>query len=211
MDRRIEKKISLRILGIPLFTLASQVLRRQVPTAPPGPDDSGEAATRAQTSDDSQLFVINSMMLHECFRTLTRTDDEDLILLTGSCVDHLRCLERIVPVALSRKSIAGAAADDGSLAGQLIELHEFGARPLAYFHSHPGNGSLATYPSGTDKHTQSAMEDSGGDVIGGIFSRDGFVRFYGYEGEPNVKVLGNKVTQVGHNLYRLEIEEDLQV
>jgi hypothetical protein len=56
------------------------------------------------------------MFLHNCFRALTRTEDEGLHAVSGSVVGRLRTLDRMVPLRLSRQSIAGASADDRSLA-----------------------------------------------------------------------------------------------
>jgi proteasome lid subunit RPN8/RPN11 len=154
--------------------------------------------------------VISSLLLHDCFRVLTKTEDEDLHALTGLVFPRTRVLERIVPIRLSRQGVAGAEASNESLATELLRLSDFGMLPLAYFHSHPGYGPSATQPSGTDRQTQGAMEKSGSQILGGIFSRDRFVRFYANRMEPHVRVVGKRVKEVARNVYRLETEEDLQ-
>ncbi|UCD56059.1 MAG: hypothetical protein JSV16_09405 [Candidatus Hydrogenedentota bacterium] len=211
MSESIEKKLVVRVFGLSVLSLNSQTAKREA--APKTEARQPEAITDGKAirgEEEKRMFVINSMMLRDCFKRLTRTNEEDLIVVTGSCVDHIRSLERIIPVSLSRQSVVGAKADDQSLADGLINLYEFGLRPLAYFHSHPGLGIDATHPSGTDRETQSALEQSGGEIIGGIFSRDRFVRFYANGGEPNVKVVGKRVTEVEKNVYRLEAEEDVR-
>jgi hypothetical protein len=152
-------------------------------------------------------FVVNSLFLHDCFRELTRTEDEGLHAVSGSVVGRLRTLDRMVPLRLSRQSVAGASADDRSLADQLIKLNEFGLLVLAYFHSHPGQGADATTPSGTDRRTQEAMEEAGAEIVGAIFSRDGYVRFYANRFQPKVKVVGKRIEEVMPNVFHLELED----
>ncbi|HUT60686.1 MAG TPA: hypothetical protein VNA25_22805 [Phycisphaerae bacterium] len=215
MERLREQKIGLSLLGHELLAIrvcrvweeaepakphlavpaAHQPVRRlHIPCAPVGPP----------------LFVISSLLLHECFRTLTRTGDESLHALTGLVFRRTRVLERIVALRLRRQSVAGAEASNESLASELLRLYDFGMLPLAYFHSHPAYGPSATVPSSTDRQTQDAMEKSGSQILGGIFSRDGFVRFYANRAEPNVRVVGKRVREIERNVYHLETEEDLQ-
>jgi len=211
MVTEVERHFVLRIFGLSLFSLDFQQSRQQADpdskaplTKPLSADTTGEG------NDREPLFIINTLMLHECFKKLTKTASEDLHAVTGSVVDNIRSLERIVPLSLSIQNMAGAAADNRSLAIQLMRLNKFGLRPLAYFHSHPGRGISATQPSITDRETQSLMEQSGSEIIGGIFSRDGFVRFYANKSEPNVHVVGKQIIKVNNNVYRLEAEEDIQ-
>lgn len=211
MNERAEKKLVVRVFGLSLFSLDSERVRRKEPPKTEVRQPETPPADKAiEGKREKPLFVINSMMLYDCFERLTRTKEEDLMVVTGSCVDHIRSLERIVPVSLSRQSVVGAKADDQSLADGLINLCEFGLRPLAYLHSHPGFGIEATHPSGTDRDTQSVVEQSGSEIIGGIFSQDRFVRFYANGGEPDVKVFGKRVTEVEKNVYRLEAEKDVR-
>jgi hypothetical protein len=120
--------------------------------------------------DVEPTFVCNSLFLEDCFHYLTKTEDEGLHLVTGCAFDNVRSLERIVPLNLTEQSVGGANAEDASLAEQLIQIHDHGLLPLAYFHSHPGNGASATYPSHTDQQTQETMERGGSRIVGGIFS-----------------------------------------
>jgi proteasome lid subunit RPN8/RPN11 len=162
-----------------------------------------------ETAARPSIFLANSLFLHECFAMLTRTEAEDVHAVTGSVIGNLRTLDRIIPLQLSLQCSVGAEAENGSLADAFIRLNDFGLLPLAYFHSHPGYGVQATQPSGTDRQTQETMEKSGSEIIGGIFSRDGFVRFYSNRKVPNVRVLGKRVKKVEQNVYKLEIEENI--
>jgi proteasome lid subunit RPN8/RPN11 len=172
----------------------------------------GEAITEVtepKEKDGEPVFIVTSLMLHDCFKALTRTSDEGLHAVTGSTLGNVRSLERMIPLSLSAQSPGSAVADDESVVDRFLHLYEYGLRPLAYFHSHPGCGLGATLPSRTDRQTQANLEQSGSDIIGGIFSRDGFVQFYSNRRKPDVRVVGKRVRKVGKNAYKLESEEDI--
>lgn len=210
MKKIYEKKTTIRFLGIPFFAREYfSVWQRDIAadTALAQP----EPVEVPDDEDGDPIFVVSSMLLHECYHALTRTAEEDLHAVTGSVVGRIRTLERIVPVALSSKSIVGATADDISHGDALIMLYEWGLRPLAYFHSHPGHGAGATTPSGTDRRTQDQIEASATDIIGAIFARDGFVRFFANRRDPDVQVVGKRIHEVERNVYKLENCENIQM
>jgi len=211
MARLRERRIGVSVLGRELLAIRLQRILHSTPepgaTLPAVP----RAVPRVLVPGDGvPVFVISSLLLHDCFKLLTKTGDESLHALTGLVFSQTRVLERIIPLRLSRQSVAGAEAANESLATELLRLNDFGMLPLAYFHSHPGYGTSATQPSGTDRQTQDVMEKAGSQLLGGIFSRDRFVRFYANRMEPHVRVMGKRVKEVGKNVYRLETEEDLQ-
>jgi hypothetical protein len=210
MDKRFERNIDINVFGRSLFSLSScRVWQKAAPKKKPTLSSAPPADSGLKDKGGEPLFVINSLMLYECFKLLTRTEDENLHAVTGSTIGNLRSLERIIPLSLSKQNVVGAVADNNSLANSLIRLNDFGLRPLAYFHSHPGYGMNATCPSSTDKQTQATMEESGSEIIGGIFSRDGYVRFYANKCDPKINVIGKQVRKVGKNVYQLEVEEDI--
>ncbi len=210
MDRKIKSVFELKIFSLPLFSVCRYKSwykkHRKLQSASAQPEKNEKTSERKNTGS---LFVINSLMLDKCFKLLTQTPAENLHVVTGSMIGSLRSLEQIIPLRLSVQSVTGASAEDQSLVEELLKLYEFGLRPLGYFHSHPGSGISATLPSNTDRNTQTCMERSGSDIIGAIFSRDGFVRFYANSRVPNVKVLGKRVRRIEKNVYKLEIEKDL--
>lgn len=205
-----ETAVSLRLFGREVISFAIRRTRVEAAAGPepgppprlvlPGPQ---EGAARPE-------FVVNSLLLHDSYRLLMRTEAESLHAVTGSVIGSMRMLERIIPFRLSRQSVVGATSDDDSLAEELIRLNDFGLVPLAYFHSHPGSGGAATHPSRTDRDTQAALEKSGADVLSAIFSRDGAVRFFTNKGEPSLRVLGKRVQEIGRGVYQLDLEENVQ-
>jgi len=210
MNKKFERNLDINVFGRHLFSLSScRIWQKTTPEKEPPLPSVPLTDTGFEDKGREPLFVINSLMLHECFKLLTRTEDEGLHAVTGSIIGNLRSLERVIPLSLSMQNVVGAAADNGALASSLIRLNDFGLRPLAYFHSHPTCGVNATCPSSTDRQTQSTMEESGSEIIGGIFSRDGFVRFYANRKVPNVRVLGKRIKKIEQNVYQLETEENI--
>jgi len=174
-------------------------------------DEATEVTSQPATAAEAKplLFLVNTLFLHDCFTALTKTEDEDLHVVTGSIADNIRTLERIIPLRLSSQSTVGAETDEQSVVEQLIQLNRFGLLPLGYFHSHPGCGPGETEPSSTDRSTQAAFEKAGSQIIGGIFSRDGFVRFYANDVEPNVRVVGEGVKEIEKNVFQLALGKNL--
>ena len=204
-----KKKKVIRMCGLPLLSIESEHITRRERLPADGAIRRVRQRTGTNAGNEAPIFVINSMMLQECFDRATETEDENIVLVTGSRIGRLRCLERVVPVSLQAQSAVGAVTDASSLAEGYVGLYEYGLMPAACFHSHPGYGIEATHPSGTDMETQTLFERSGGTILGGIFSRDGYIRFYAKGDEPNVQVVGKKVEEVKKNLYRLDVEQDI--
>ena len=205
-----ETGVSLRLFGRDFISFTWRRTRQEEPV-PPRPEQEPRTVLHCLPgSDPRPEFVVNSLLLHDSYRLLMKTETESLHAVTGSVIGNMRTLERIVPLRLSRQSVAGATTDDDSIAEELIRLNDFGLLPLAYFHSHPGRGASATHPSRTDRDTQAALEKSGADVLSAIFSRDAVVRFFTNKGEPNIRVLGKRVQGIDRCVYQLVPEEDVQ-
>lgn len=149
---------------------------------------------------------VPSLILHDAFLLCTATTDEGMCFLAGIEVDGLAVGTRLIQAPYSHRSIAAAGADHRSLHRILIELHESGHRLLALLHAHPGNGSHANLPSGVDQQTQRAFEVTT-EMIGGIFSRDGYLRWFSASRPFRIQVVGNHVEQINKTLYRLNLEE----
>jgi len=208
MNTRRENRPELRLFGRSFFALVrASCEERAVESRKEWPGGAQQEVEEKHAEKPECIeFVTNSMFLAECFEHLMQAADESLHCVTGSIVNGSCFLERLVPLELAYQGVAGAKALDVSLAEQLARVHEFGLRPLAYFHSHPGKGSGATYPSRTDLATQREIEKSGAKMVGAIFSRDGYVRFYAEGFAFRVTVVGSKIRQVGNNVWKLEIQ-----
>ena len=206
MAERHERSFTISLFGRELVAVRRHRTQHEVASVAETEPKTGAVCRAPARKDPQPIFVTSSIFLQDCFGLLTGTPEENLHAVTGLVLGRVRILQRIVPLQLSLQSVAGATADNESLAAELIRLNEFGMLPLAYFHSHPSSGVSATMPSGTDRRTQTTMETSGAKIIGGIFSRDGFVRFYANGFAPQVRVTGKRVKEIDKNVYRLEID-----
>lgn len=197
-----EKKAELPCLTSDEQTLAVPVVRGNVDG---DPGDHGKQPTR---------FVIDSIVLLESFRYVCKHDRgsnggfrEVFHYATGVQVDqNTFVIGHIVPVTFSRQSAGGVRVADDSNIRALESLDRLGMPLLAHFHSHPGHGVQANHPSSVDRAFQERLERGGHIAIGGIFSRDGFVRFFA--GDPArfaVEVQGNHFRKVEDHVYQLSV------
>jgi len=151
------------------------------------------------------VYLVASSFLRIALRLLTRTHDEELVYVTGpEDGKRLFALTRLVRFALSEKGVAHAEPEPSSQTAALTRLDKRQERLLAAFHSHPGRGAGATAPSSVDLSTQKNLERMGYPSIGGIFTRDGFVRFYSAKRRFQVIVSGADCERVGEHLFRLK-------
>jgi hypothetical protein len=141
-------------------------------------------------------FQVSSLFLWECHEYLTGdpAGRERLHLVTGTqTADRVRVLSRIEKVATEHQSAAYVKADPMATHKQLVALTERdGHDLLAVFHSHIMNGMDSTRPSETDIANQQRFAAIGWDAIGGIFSLDGYVRFYSTCRDFDLQVYGNR-------------------
>lgn len=152
-------------------------------------------------------YLISSWFLADCLNFLTSNPHghERLHLVTGIKLNHTeRTLERFVRVSLSGQSAVHAVADQHDLNTTLIELDERWGHSLhALFHSHPGNGTFATQPSSTDLTTHRRYETGGYPLIGAIFVKDGYCRFF--SNQPfTITIYGKGVTQIDEHVFKIE-------
>jgi hypothetical protein len=152
----------------------------------------------------SVTYILSSLFLRDCYNDLTRnTQVESLVYATGIRVGQYAIISRILPVKLDSRTPAYAAADPASSHHLLLSLHELGHKLLGVFHTHMGNGPRAIFPSSIDLKTQLGYEKAKYACIGGIFSLDGYVNFFGQTKSP-VLIYGKGVTKYGERLYKIE-------
>ncbi len=148
-----------------------------------------EAMRAARTSvsipvptNQSLRFQVSCLFLEDCRQYLTGdpSGNERLHLVTGSVTpEGVRVMSRIEMVALDGQSPAYVKASPAATHARLVTLTERdGHSLLALYHSHISEGLDSTRPSATDIANQERFVQIGWDAIGGIFSLDGYVRFF---------------------------------
>ena len=148
-------------------------------------------------------YVISSLFLHECFKDLTVDSEEEFFFVTGSLINGVYVLDQKTEFQHQKRTVGGVTGQPSSTHKLLIKLEQFGHRLLGCFHSHPGKGPGSTNPSGIDEKYQKRLEDGGHVAVAAIFSRDGYVRFFRMDKEPEIEIYGEGVERHGKNLFRL--------
>lgn len=157
--------------------------------------------TAAETRSRIPTYLVGAEFLHDAARRLTRTQNEDLVYVTGLADgDGGFALTRLVRIALKR-GVAHATPVPASAARALASLDAAGELFLAMFHSHAGDGAGATRPSKEDLNTQERLERAEYPTIGAIVSRDGHVRFYAVNRRFRVAISGDGYEEVGDSLF----------
>jgi hypothetical protein len=143
-------------------------------------------------------FQASTLFLRDCHALLTGDPKghERLHLVSGTVSeDDVRVLSRIVQVETDKASAAYVRADPGSTHNKIVELVERdGHQLMGMWHSHIMHGAQSTRPSGVDLANQHRFVDIGWDeVIGGIFSLDGYVRLFSTAHDFSISLYGNGV------------------
>lgn len=145
-------------------------------------------------------FQISRLLLDDCREFLTSDPKmhERLHLVTGTITpDGIRVLSRMEHVKLEKQSAAYVRADEKDAHLRIVELSEKHGHPLlAVFHSHISQGAASTTPSDTDIKNQDRLTKLQCEAIGGIFSLDGFVRFFSTWKPFEIDVYGKNVRKI---------------
>ena len=158
----------------------------------------------AGAGDDGETtYLIGSLFLYDCYRELVRGPDERMHYVTGLKLGDILTMDRIVSFDLDTATPVFAQGKLASSHEALVRLTRFGHRLHGLFHRHPGRGKEATRPSHIDLDTQERQERGKYPVIGGIFTEDGFVRFFSVRNRFQVVTYGEGVEHVAGTVYRL--------
>lgn len=144
-------------------------------------------------------FQASSLFIRDCWKLL-RADPqkENLFLVTGTeTPDGINVLSRIEHIKLEKQSAAYVRGDNTDTPIKLIQLTEkHGHKHLATFHSHISYGAGSTRPSSTDISYQDRQVKLCCPAIGGIFSLDGYVRFFSTWKPFEIEIYGKGVEKL---------------
>ena len=155
------------------------------------------------TLESTPVYTVGSWFLKDCFNYLVREEVEALHYVTGIQFANTFTLDKMVTFEMNRQTVVSARGDINSTHKVLIEMEEYGHKLHACFHSHPGQGQAATFPSSVDLDYQARLEKGGYAAIGGIFSRDGYFRAFSLNNPFRISVYGKGVERIDDKLYRL--------
>ncbi len=156
-------------------------------------------------------YVVSSWFLWDSYRATTETPEESLHFATAIEADRAFYLTRSIMFPLAHQSVAGATGDHAATHAACVTADQFGHRIALIAHSHPGFGASATHPSSTDHATHARFEQGGFPVIGCIFSRDGFARFFSHRRCFTVEVFGSGISKEGDRVFKLDTSEAFSV
>jgi proteasome lid subunit RPN8/RPN11 len=144
--------------------------------------------------DPAPEYIVSSLFLVQSHRVLASCPDENMLIATGKDFGPVKIIDTQVSVEVSEQSKVFVRADSDSLGKALCSLDDYGHKLLAWFHSHPGTGPASVNPSATDLDTQNRLERGGYPVVGGIFSRDGYIRFFSIKNRfSSIRIYGKLV------------------
>jgi hypothetical protein len=178
--------------------LAAEIAEPMARAAGPAP------ASQAAPTSTTNRYSIASATLAEAYAYLvqhlpgTKQEPEFMLAVSGTMVDEVRTLDRLIEVRMDCQSFGQAAFDMQDFTRIAVALFEHGQELHAVFHSHRFGG--VPTPSGTDMRLQSVLEEggeqSGYPAIQAIFSEDGYVRFFAKERPFRIEIHGTGVRPV---------------
>jgi proteasome lid subunit RPN8/RPN11 len=147
------------------------------------------------------MYVTSSLFLWECYQYLTSMGENEVMhFVTGINLGPIRIIDNMQKVAMNVQSPVHVEADLDSTFEVLINLDEhFGHMLHAYFHSHPGGFCS---PSSVDLNYQKQLEKGHYKTIGGIFTRDGKIRFFSHRLPFTIEVCGKGVERIDATLFQ---------
>lgn len=162
-----------------------------------------EINSRLDTGVKRPSYFIGSALLHEAFGHFSRLRNESILYVSGNRFGNSYMLSRSIRPDLDKSEPGYASVNDLSSLHNLEDFERHGSLLCAYLHMHPGHGSGSTMPSSVDIACQRRLENGGYPVIGGIFSRDGYLRFFSDRNLFEVALSGKGVEHVGKDLFKL--------
>ena len=164
-----------------------------------------EEPKAATDCENRRCYIVSARLLCDCFRYLNRDSrNESIVDISGISYGDILMMERMEEVEHESASAVHARTDLQSTFRTLMTIDAYGGLLAGVFHIHPGRGADSTRPSGTDFVDQARRESAGMKAIGGIFSRDGYVRFFSHNMPFEVQVIGKGVREHGEHTFKIE-------
>jgi hypothetical protein len=145
-------------------------------------------------------YQMSSLFLTESFHYLKAdpNGNERMHLVTGTITaEGTKVLSRMEQLKYGQQSPAYVAADKVDSHQKIITLAEnYGHQVLAVFHSHTAKGAQSTAPSLIDQNFMQRMAKIGCHCLGGIFSLDGYVRFFKEDESFDIDIYGKGTEKI---------------
>lgn len=153
---------------------------------------------------DPTTVVLSSAMLNAiCLQLLP---PERMAVVAGEVRGGRHLATGVFDVTAVDSSRVHVRADSGKLSRALLAMETTANRLVAWMHSHPGVGAVATHPSPIDTHQYADWLKDFPALVAGIVTADRHVRFFGDAVETNrvtIVVDGPGAERVEDHVYRL--------
>jgi proteasome lid subunit RPN8/RPN11 len=148
-------------------------LRTATPSAP---KEETRRLPEAEKADDR--IIIPTDLMFAAWRQLFPA--ERMLVFGARQTKEGICVTSVSDVTEPRPSVAHVRACPERMATALIDFERTGAHLGVWVHSHPGEGSLATFPSDIDLNQDKDLRRHySNQLIGIIAVRDGWLRVWG--------------------------------
>jgi hypothetical protein len=163
-------------------------------------------------SDKNLIYEIPSLIVLNSFCFLNKQLEESLHLMSGINQGERIILDMMIPVKISHSSLGGVSADPDDNLNKLVLMDDYGFALYAVVHIHPSDGILSTHQSHIDIRYQETLERGGYKSVMGIFSRDGFLRFFRIENDFEIKIIGKGIEVIDEEskIFKIAKIEDVQ-
>jgi len=152
---------------------------------------------------DVPEFIVGTELLYKAFHKLCSISTESILYATGNNYGNSYSIERLIDLKLDQSKFGYAKANSEFSSQVLIGLEKFGTLLTCYFHAHPGRGINSNLPSSIDFANQERLEKGQYKTIGGIFSRDGYLRFFSDKLQYKIVISGKGIEHVSKDVYKL--------
>lgn len=171
----------------------------------PGRERQAGASTGAGGGGARRRYIVSARLLCDCFRHLNRDlHKESIVDISGIRFGEVIVMERMEVMEHESASAVHARTMLLPTFRTMMTIDAYGGLLAGVFHVHPGVGADATMPSPADLADQARRERAGMKSIGGIFSRDGFIRFFSCDMPFRVQVIGKGVSEHGKHIFEIE-------
>ncbi len=155
-----------------------------------------------ETENEKIAYRMTSLFLHKNFNLLNKNEKESVHFVTGPEFGNTKYLSDRVSFRLAHQEIDFAKGYTDAVRKVLLGMQEHDYKLWSYFHIHPGSGTNSISPSVVDLRLDELLIRGGYKVVGVIFSRDGFIRFF--SSRPfKIEIYGKGVEKINDELFRL--------
>ena len=177
--------------------------------------DIGDAEAAPIPAGEVMRIEASIALIRSCYRDLHDGAKglERMHLVSGwVSPSRARVMSRMEPVEFSNQTPSYVSADPASTHCKLVDLFERdGLELISMHHSHVMDGAASTAPSSVDLANMQRFVAQGWAAIGGIYSRDHFVRFFSTQHDFEISIFGKGAEVVSRKpretIFKFTMEE----